>query len=266
LHDHAGLSFEEPFKKLTNQGMILGPDGFKMSKSKGNVVNPDEQVSSYGTDSLRLYLMFMGPYEQGGPYNMTGITGTRRFIDRVWTLVADFIESTPQNDGDLSDVELTASTHKTVKKVTQDLQRISFNTALSALMEQVNTLNRIKTESGFNHAEQWKQSLETLVLLLAPLAPHVTEELWEILGNEESVHVQSWPVWDEELVKDELVTIVVQVNGKVRANLDVPANTSEEEIANLAINDEKVTKYIKDGEVVKTITVPGKLVNFVVKV
>ncbi len=265
LHDHAGLSFEEPFKKLTNQGMILGPDGLKMSKSRGNVVSPDEQVGSYGTDSLRLYLMFMGPYEQGGPYNMTGITGTRRFIDRVWTLVAEFLESSDENASDLSDIELSTSTHKTIKKVTQDLQRLSFNTAISAMMAQVNTLNQIKAEFGYSHSEQWREALETLILLLAPFAPHVSEELWEMLGNDTSVHVQAWPAWDDKYVKDELITVVVQVNGKVRASLELPADIGEEEMTEEAKKEEKIAGYLKDGEVVKIITVPGKLVNFVVK-
>ncbi len=264
LYDHADLPFEEPFKKLTNQGIILGPDGYKMSKSKGNVVDPDKQVGSYGTDSLRLYLMFMGPYEQGGPYNMTGITGTRRFIDRVWTLVDEFVDAEVNEGTDLSDVDLKASTHKTIKKVTGDLQRISFNTAISALMQQVNHLNAIKAESGYAHKVQWQQALDALVLLLAPMAPHVAEEMWHMLGHEESVHLQGWPVWDDDLVKEDLVTIVVQVNGKVRANIEMLADVSDDEMAEIAKKDEKIQSYIKDGEVVKTITVPGKLVNFVV--
>ncbi len=265
LHDYADLPFEEPFKKLTNQGIILGPDGLKMSKSKGNVVDPDKQVASYGTDSLRLYLMFMGPYEQGGPYNMTGITGTRRFIDRVWTLVDEFVDSEAGEGKDLSDVDLLTSTHKTIKKVTGDLQRISFNTAISALMQQVNRLNAVKSENGYSHRVQWQEALDALVLLLAPMAPHVAEEMWHMLGHDESVHIQSWPVWDDELVKEELVTIVVQVNGKVRANIEMLAGVSNEDMVKQAQKDEKIQKYLKDGEVIKTITVPEKLVNFVVK-
>lgn len=264
LYDHADLPFEEPFKKLTNQGMILGPDGFKMSKSKGNVVDPDKQVGSYGTDSLRLYLMFMGPYEQGGPYNMTGITGTRRFIDRVWVLVDEFVDDNSEEGADLSDVDLKASTHKTIKKVTEDLQKISFNTAISVLMQQVNHLNTIKADSGYSHREQWQESLEALVLLLAPMAPHVAEEMWQMLGHEESVHLQAWPAWDDELVKEDLVTIVVQVNGKVRANIEMSADVSDEDMVKESLKDEKIQRYLKDGKVVKTITVSGKLINFVV--
>ncbi len=265
LHDHADLPFEEPFKKLTNQGMILGPDGYKMSKSKGNVVDPDKQVGSYGTDSLRLYLMFMGPYEQGGPYNMTGITGTRRFIERVWMLVGEFADADTVESADLSDVDLQVSTHRTIKKVTEDLLEISFNTAISALMQQVNHLNVIKAEHGYSHKEQWQETLNALVLLLAPLAPHVAEEMWQMLGHDKSVHLQGWPVWDEKLMKEDLATIVVQVNGKVRANIEMLADVSDDEMAEIAKKDEKIQRYLKDGEAVKTITVPGKLVNFVVK-
>ena len=265
LHDYMDLPFDEPFKKLTNQGIILGPDGHKMSKSKGNVVDPDEQVASYGTDSLRLYLMFMGPYEQGGPYAMTGITGTRRFIDRVWTLVDEFVDSEDDSRNDFVEINLKTSTHKTVKNVTKDLLKINFNTAISKLMEQVNYLNALKSEHSYSHKEQWQESLETLVLLLAPMAPHVAEELWQMLGHDESVHVQGWPTWDESLTMEDLITVVVQVNGKVRANLEMPADASEEQMADEAKKDEKVASYLKEGEVLKTITVPGRLVNFVVK-
>lgn len=265
LADYADLPFEEPFKKLTNQGIILGPDGLKMSKSKGNVVDPDEQVSSYGTDSLRLYLMFMGPYDQGGPYSMTGITGTRRFIDRVWTLVDEFVDDESEDKKGMQDAELKAATHKTVKKVTEDLHKISFNTAISSLMQFVNVLNEIKGRESYADNQAWRETLEILVTMLAPFTPHVTEEMWQMLGHDDSVHTQGWPVWDEELVKEEFVTIVVQVNGKVRANIEMPADVSDDDMVESAKKNEKVSEYLKNGEVVKAVTVPGKLVNFVVK-
>jgi leucyl-tRNA synthetase len=162
LHDNHGLDFEEPFKKLTNQGLILGPDGQKMSKSKGNVVNPDEQVNSYGADSLRLYLMFMGPYEQGGPYDMSGIAGTRRFLDRAWVLIGDYLDSKDRTEGvenqEKFSQELKVSMHKTIKTVTKDLETLHFNTAIAALMGYVNDLYRLKEKLPYSAVNIiWKE-------------------------------------------------------------------------------------------------------------
>jgi leucyl-tRNA synthetase len=262
LHDHHGLTFEEPFKKLTNQGLILGPDGQKMSKSKGNVVNPDEQVNSYGADSLRLYLMFMGPYEQGGPYDMSGIAGTRRFLDRIWTLVGDFSETKPANNP--KDFEITAAVHKTIKKVTQDLERLDFNTAIAAMMSLVNDLYKFKAENGVVHSAGWRFALETLTQLLAPLAPHISEEIWETLGHESSVHISNWPQWDENLVAEEVITLAVQVNGKVRSEIIVPADITEKEAIAAAKADEGIIKHIEGKKIKKEIYVPGRLVSLVI--
>jgi leucyl-tRNA synthetase len=251
LHDKYGLGFEEPFKKLTNQGIILGPDGQKMSKSRGNVVSPDEQVNSYGTDSLRLYLMFMGPYELGGPYSMGGITGTRRFLERVWALVQ---EQTGRESEKLQKI-----TNQTVKKVSNDLESLSFNTAISAMMEMVNEIYRLKTDGN-----ESKTALETLVKLLAPFAPHIADEMWSDLGNSGSIHAQDWPTWDENLIKEEKITIAVQINGKVRAELEVSSDISEEDAINLAKSNEKVSSQIEGKEIKKAIYVPGRLVSLVV--
>jgi leucyl-tRNA synthetase len=264
LRDHHGLKFDEPFKKLSNQGIILGPDGHKMSKSKGNVVNPDEQVNSYGADSLRLYMMFMGPYDQGGPYNMGGIAGTRRFIERIWALVGEFLESEPKPESHVEETELASLTHKTIKKVTQDLEKMDFNTAIASMMSMVNELYKIKAEKGIYESPGWRSSLMSLTQLLAPFAPHITEEIWQMLGHEESVHISRWPVWDEELVKDDLITLAVQINGKVRAEILVSADISEDDAINEAKNHDKVAEHIKDKSIKKAIYVPGRLVSLVI--
>jgi len=262
LHDHHGLGFEEPFKKLTNQGIILGPDGQKMSKSRGNVVNPDEQVNSYGADSLRLYLMFMGPYEQGGPYDMSGIAGTRRFLDRFWTLVGEFLES--EGEDDSKDLEITAVAHKTVKKVTEDLEHLSFNTAIAAMMGLVNDLYKLKAEAGVSQSAGWRFAIETLTQLLAPFAPHITEEVWESLGHDSSVHISNWPVWDEDLAAEEVVTLAVQINGKVRSEIVVAADISEEDAIAAAKSDAKIASQIANKTITKAIYVPGRLVSLVI--
>jgi len=268
LHDHADLPFDEPFKKLSNQGMILGPDGQKMSKSKGNVVDPDDQVNSYGADSLRLYLMFMGPYDQGGPYDLGGIAGTRRFLERIWDIVESYLADSrdePQSDKDEMATKLAIVTQKTVKKVTGDLQKLAFNTSIAALMELVNDMNRLRKDVSFAaNKQEWKQSIETLLKLLSPLAPFISEELWSEMGHDKSIHLEAWPAWDEDLIKDQLVTIIVQVNGKVRANLIMAPDATEAEVIEAAQKDENIKSHLGSGEIKKTIFVKGKLVNFVV--
>ncbi|MBX4197342.1 leucine--tRNA ligase [Candidatus Saccharibacteria bacterium] len=263
LHDHHGLDFEEPFKKLTNQGIILGPDGQKMSKSRGNVINPDEMVKSYGADSLRLYLMFMGPYEQGGPYDMGGIAGTRRFLDRFWTLLGEFLEA-GSTAGDAQGLEITAAVHKTIKKVSQDLERLDFNTAISAMMELVNHLYKLKAETGLTQSASWRFALETLTQLLAPFAPHIAEEIWESLGHDSSVHISTWPQWDEKLVAEEIITLAVQINGKVRSEIVVPTDISEAEAIEIAKADEKIAPQLDGKTIKKAIYVPGRLVSLVI--
>ena len=264
LHDNYGLGFDEPFKKLTNQGIILGPDGLKMSKSRGNVVSPDEQVTSYGADSLRLYMMFMGPYDQGGPYNLGGIAGTRRFLDRVWTLAQEYLETKEGSISDVNAVVLRAATHRTIKRVTKDLEKLAFNTAIARMMSFVNELYRLKTED-FTQNPIWRSSIEALCLLIAPFAPHFSEELWSELGHETSVHVANWPLWDEALVKDEMITLAVQINGKVRGEIIVETDISESDAVLAAKEQERVAELIKNKKILKTIYVPGRLISFVVR-
>jgi leucyl-tRNA synthetase len=264
LHDHHGLPFEEPFKKLSNQGIILGPDGHKMSKSRGNVVSPDEQVTSYGADSLRLYMMFMGPYDQGGPYNLGGIVGTRRFLERVWSLIGEFTEPQPSSPAEKLDTELTSAVHRTIKSVSQDLEQLAFNTAIASLMGLVNELYRLKADHGLAKVPAWQTALDNLVLMLAPFAPHISEELWQDLGHESSVHNVKWPLWDELLIKQETVTLAIQINGKVRAEIEVPADISEAKAIELAKTSDKVISHLDGKELKKAIYVPGRLVSLVI--
>jgi leucyl-tRNA synthetase len=261
LYDHLELPFDEPFKKLSNQGIILGPDGDKMSKSKGNVVSPDEQLGSYGADSLRLYMMFMGPYDQGGAYSFGGIAGVRRFLDRFWTLTSEYLDSSSNANTDEA-IEKTANV--AIKKVSQDLEDMSFNTAIAAMMAAVNELYKIKAKDGFKSGESWQFALSVVTRLLAPFAPHIAEELWHELGQTGSVHTSNWPVHDEKYLHSDTITIVVQVNGKVRSNVSVPADASEEAIVKAAKLDSKVAGHLKNKEVRKTIYVPQRLINFVV--
>ena len=262
LHDEHGLAVEEPFKKLTNQGIILGPDGLKMSKSKGNVVNPDEQVTGYGADSLRLYLMFMGPYDQGGPYNLGGIAGTRRFLDRLWTLNQEFLAA--GKGLHQKDLEITAAVHKTIKKVTKDLEILNFNTAIASMMGLINELYKLKAEEEITQSAGWRFALENLTQLVAPFAPHIAEELWSDLGHQESVHVSSWPKWDEKLVAEEVITLAVQINGKVRSEIIVSTDILEAEAIEAAKTDEKIAPQLAGKTVKKAIYVPGRLVSLVV--
>lgn len=265
LHDNHGLGFEEPFKKLTNQGIILGPDGQKMSKSRGNVVSPDDQVKSYGADSLRLYLMFMGPYDQGGPYSLGGIAGTRRFLDRIWTLAGEFFDAKEGSQSSVDKTQLAAATHRTIKKVSRDLENLNFNTAIAAMMSMVNELYKFKAEHGVTQSDAWRTSLEILTQLIAPFAPHFAEELWAELGHDESVHVSPWPVWDKKLVLDQMMTLAVQINGKVRAEILVSTDTAETEILETAKAEPKIAAQLKGKKINKEIYVPGRLVSLVVE-
>ncbi len=262
LHEQKLVDFDEPFTKLINQGIILGPDGNKMSKSKGNVIDPVEYLNKYGSDALRLYLMFMGPYEDGGPWDPQRFEGTYRFIKKVWELIVD--DYKPQTLNTEQEAELESRLHKLIKKVGEDLNEVKFNTAIAAMMEFVNYAQVVK-RAGTVGAESWQQTSLTLVALLAPFVPCTAEELWEHLGQTKSVHLQSWPKYNPELVKDDVVTIVVQVNGKLRGEFVAPAGASQEELEKLANEANNDHDFTKDQEIVKTIVVPGRLVNFVVE-
>jgi leucyl-tRNA synthetase len=256
LYDIGVVPTKEPFQKLFNQGMILGENNEKMSKSKGNVVNPDDIIESHGADTLRLYEMFMGPLEASIAWSTKGLDGARRFLDRVWRLFVEDngglnpkIVDNPETD------TLERVYHQTVKKVTEDYEALRFNTAISQLMVFIN--------EAYKAPVLPKAYMEGFVKLLSPVCPHIAEELWEKLGHTNTIAYESWPAYDEaKLVEDE-VEIVVQVNGKVRAKLHVPADASKEQLEQIAMEDEKIKEQIEGKTVRKVIAVPGKLVNIV---
>lgn len=251
LFDGGQLGFDEPFIKLRNPGLILGENNEKMSKSRGNVINPDDVVAEYGADTFRLYEMFMGEFEDAKPWDTKGIVGLRRFLDRALQAVRTIID-----DGrDEVDPELIRSLHKTIKKVSEDIELFRFNTAISAMMIFLNDWNRA---GGGN-----KEMAGVFARLLCPFAPHVSEELWEILGNKESVFLASWPEYDKDLMVDETVVVVVQVNGKLRDRIEMPAGTTEKDAKERALASEKVSEFIKDRDVQRVVVVPDKLVNIV---
>ncbi|MBI1886601.1 MAG: leucine--tRNA ligase [Chloroflexi bacterium] len=262
LRDLGLVDGDEPFLRLFNQGQILGPDGQRMSKSRGNVVAPDEQVSRYGTDTFRCYLMFLGPWDEGGPYAFEGITGIWRWLNRVWNLA---LSEPPAGAADPVAVrEMRRVTHKTVRRVTEDLERFRFNTMLAALMEMTNHLTKAR-ESGPVDAAAWDESIDSLLRMTAPAAPHIAEELWTRTGRPYSVHQQSWPTWDADLTQEEEITLVVQVNGKVRDRLQVPADIEEALAREMALASPRVQAHIGGRDVLRVVYVPGKLVNVVVR-
>jgi len=252
----------EPVGKLVYNGYILAADGTKMSKSKGNTINPDDLIEQgYGADSVRLFEMFIAPYDQNTNWNTNGVPGTFRFLQRVWTLVQEYDET----DGGTTDSpELERITHKAIKRVTGDLENLSFNTAVAALMEYVNELYKLKAADNYA-ATQWQWALESLTQLIAPFAPHIAEELWEQLGGDGSVHDAGWPEFDESKLVQNTVTIAVQVNGKLRSTVQIAADSDQAIATEAAKSDAKITANLDGKTVVKTIYVPGKLLNFVIK-
>lgn len=249
LKDFGIVSHEEPFKRLIHQGLIT-KDGAKMSKSKGNVVSPDSFVEKYGSDVFRMYLMFMGPFTEGGDWNDQGITGISRFVEKFYTFV---ISESEVKDEEAS----TRALHQTIKKISIDIEKMQFNTVISAMMEFLNGVQKIGL------SEDGKRMM---VRLIAPLAPHLAEELWEKLGGKDSsIFDESWPEYNEALTVSDTVTLAIQVNGKVRGQVEVAAHVSEEEALEAAAAPENVQKYLEGKDVVKKIYVPGKLVSFVVK-
>lgn len=255
LFDQKLISFDEPFIQLRHQGIILGPDGHRMSKSRGNVVNPDDLVETYGSDTVRTYLAFMGPYDQGGPWNSEGIEGVYRFLNRVWSLISRYIDNRSEVEEHKLSRERLKFMHKTIEKVTKDINILHFNTSVSSLMK---WLNFLQDQNNLSEEE-----VETYLLLLSPLVPHLTEELWHSLGNEFSVHLQSWPECKEEYLAEEETTIVVQVNGKLRDRLIVASDISEKEVKEKARNSGKIRKYLENKEISKEVYIPHKLINFV---
>lgn len=252
LYDLGLVPYEEPYNKRTAQGLILGSDGVKMSKSRGNVIDPNEVVDEYGADVLRTYVLFMGDYEQAAPWSESSVKGCKRFVDRIWKL-QDIL-----TDGDEYSEKLSSAMHKTVKKVSEDIEQMKYNTAIAAVMTLLNT---IYDNGSINRAE-----LKTLLLLVNPFAPHVTEEMWTALGYGEMLAKDGeWPEYDEAKCVDSTVEIVVQINGKIRAKLNVPTDIESDEAIALAKADEKIASELQGKNVIKEIYVKGKLVNIVAK-
>ena len=259
LFDLGLVSTKEPFKKLYNQGMILGDDGTKMSKSRGNVINPEEIIDEYGADSMRLYEMFMGPLNKSKPWSTKGLQGCYRFINKLWSVIIN-------EEGNLSskikddikpDNETLFIHHQTIKKLGDDIENLHFNTAVSQLMIYSNHMQKCDSIS--------KNLIKELVIIIAPFVPHLAEELWSILGNKDSISYQEWPSYDESLIQLDYVTIAVQVNGKLRANIEVSKDSAEDFVVSEALSLENVKKFTSLGSIIKTIHVPNRLLNFVVK-
>ena len=259
LYDLDLVSTKEPFKKLYNQGMILGDDGTKMSKSRGNVINPEEIMDEYGSDSMRLYEMFMGPLNKSKPWSTKGLQGCYRFVNKLWSIIVDENGNLSSKivDSDEEDKDTLFLHHQTIKKLGEDIENLHFNTAVSQLMIYCNHLQKCSTVS--------KKLIEELVIILSPFVPHLSEEFWSLLGHSETITYQPWPKFDEGLIELDEVTIAVQVNGKLRANINIAKDSDEKDVISEAMSLENVEKFTSEGNVVKTIYVPNRLLNFVVK-
>jgi leucyl-tRNA synthetase len=266
MQDEGLIGFGEPFKTLRNHGMILAPDGAKMSKSKGNTIEPGVLIDQgYGADSIRIMELFIGPWNQAANWSVEGMGGAFRFLQRVWTLTQETIEA-KEKGGETTEadaLEIARLTHRTTKAVADDLELMGFNTAIASLMEYVNGLYKLKTRVSLASPE-WNRAVVVLLQLLAPFTPHITEELWTQMGQEGSVHTSEWPTYDEKYLVSDTVTIVVQVNGKLRGQLELPADAEESTVVEAAKADQKVRSWLEGKEIRKSIYVPGKLVNFVV--
>jgi leucyl-tRNA synthetase len=242
--------------------MILSKEGVKMSKSRGTQVNPDELIELHGSDTMRLHLMFLGPWDQGGPWNDRALNGMERFLRRVFDLV-QLTTTAPDRPGGTSDGDaIVRLTHRTIKKVTNDLEQFQFNTQIAAMIEMTNDLMR-QRDSDLVGTPEWRFAVTTLVSLLAQSAPHLGEEMWELLGQPYSVHTQPWPEFDEALTVDAQVEIAIQVNGKPRDRITVPSDATEEQVTSLALASERVQAHMQGREPKKIIYVPNRLINIV---
>lgn len=265
FHKLGIVAHPEPFKRMMYNAYILAPDGLKMSKSKGNVIDPLEIMDSgYGADSLRVYEMFIAPYDMEAPWDTRGVPGTYRFLNRVWNLVQEYIEAGEVETDSRATAEILKTAHKTAKKVTEDIEDEKFNTAVSSMMEAVNTYYKQKEAAPIGKSAVWTFAIESLLQVLAPFAPHITEELWHQLGKTATIHVDTWPKWDSSLLITDEMTVVVQVNGKVRAKLVLPTDMPEEAIKAKALAEENVQKFLVNKEPRKIIYVKGKLVSIVI--
>jgi leucyl-tRNA synthetase len=248
LHDIGPLEFEEPFKKFRAHGLII-KDGAKMSKSRGNVVNPDEYIDKHGADAFRMYMMFLGPYEEGGDFRDEGIAGVSRFLEGVWRVAHDL------NDNNQVAIDLRRATHRAIAKVQEDFEHLRYNTAIAALMSLLNDIRRLGPAD--------RETVETLIRLLAPLAPHFAEEIWERFGHTESVFDAGWPQLEVALTAENFLKIAVQVNGKVRGHVVLPRSATEGDLVTAALADKRVQAAIGGKDIRRKYVVPGRLVNLV---
>lgn len=260
------VSTPEPFKRMMYNAHIMASDGRKMSKSLGNVVDPMEVMDSgYGADSLRVYEMFIAPYDMEAPWDTRGVPGAYRFLNRVWTLVQEYLETDQTLLDEKTAEELLKTAHYTAKKITEDIEDEKFNTAVAAMMEAVNAYYKLKEGGQFGKSGEWQFALESLLQILAPFAPHITEELWQQMGHEKTIHVDSWPEWNDKYLVTSTLTVVVQVNGKLRAKLTIPAEMSEEDVKAQALAQPNVQTFVGEKQPAKVVYIPGRLVNIVVK-
>ena len=260
-----GLHFrgESPFGEVFLHGLIRDAAGVKMSKSRGNVIAPDDYVKEVGADVVRCYLMFLGPWDQGGEWSDSGLNGIARWMNRVWELTEHdptSLDKTQISEDAVRDIQRTI--HKAVRKVTEDIERFKFNTALATLMELSNTMGHA-WDQGRVDPLTWNNAIEKLLLLIAPMAPHVAEELWERTGHQYSIHNQRLPQWDKALIADETITLVVQVNGRLRDRIAAPIGLKEDEAKKLALESDGVRRHTKGKKIAKIIYVPEKLINVV---
>jgi leucyl-tRNA synthetase len=262
IRDLGLISFHEPFQRLFNQGTIIYK-GAKMSKSRGNVIAPDEYVKGVGADVVRTYLMFIGPWDQGGEWNDSGINGAARWLNRVWELASQDKDGLPLKGSPISDKNLERDMHLAIKKVTGDLDRFKYNTAISSLMEYTTQISE-QHRQGQVSVNVWTTALDNLLIMMSPIVPHLTEELWESIGNSFSIHKQEWPKYDSDLATHEEITLVVQVNGKLRDRIQAPAELEEEGAKQIAFSSEKVEGYLQGKEIKKIIYIKGRLINIVV--
>jgi leucyl-tRNA synthetase len=265
MQDSGLINFGEPFKALRNQGMLLAADGQKISKSKGNDIKPEDIIDQgYGADSLRMIVLFLAPFDMSTPWSNEGLAGVYKFLQRVWSLVQQYLETSVSKEIDENEGEILSSTHRAIKKVSQDIEAMSFNTAIAALMKFTNELYDINKKDNFSATNAWQFALNTLIQLLAPFAPHITEELWSNLGNTGSVHISTWPVHDEGYLVQNVVKIAVMVNGKVRGEIEVPVDSEQEIVEAESLKNKNASSYIENADVKKIIFVKNKIINFVI--
>ena len=251
LYDIGVAPTPEPYQRRTIHGIVLAQDGRKMSKSLGNVVNPNEIIEKYGADTLRVYEMFMGPFDQAIAWNPESVNGVFKFLRKVWNLIIEC------KNNQKTSPDVLKKIHQLNKKVSDDIEQAKFNTAIAAFMEFVNFAQLHKKEIG-------KEAIERFLLLLAPFAPHLAEELWERIGHKKSIFEERWPQYNKDLIKEERITLVIQINGKVRDKIEVNRDISQEEAKKLALKQKKVQNWIDGKEIKKIIFIPGKLINFVI--